>query len=203
MTIQQGNLKLLAAVVMDDADNNGGPPSSNVIPDGSSNTVFPDISELDRAGGRVQFRKIFPWVDEAATSTFYGANACLSDIPVDANTGCVLFEAASVSETQADVIARIGGVTGSLPAGFASLISTEIICASIIPIQRLKYRFDVSTRLDQGFEHRRGRHSAHAARIFCGERRQIRDQDGRDRRYRRPHSPRRLLRHPRSVCRGA
>lgn len=151
MTIQQGNLKLLAAVVMDDADNNGGPPSSNVIPDGSSNTVFPDISELDRAGGRVQFRKIFPWVDEAATSTFYGANACLSDIPVDANTGCVLFEAASVSETQADVIARIGGVTGSLPAGFASLISTEIYLRINHSDPAQKYRFDVSDPLGSGF----------------------------------------------------
>lgn len=126
MTIQQSNIKLLAAVVMDDTDNNGGPPSSTIIPDGESNTVFPDISELDRAGGRVQFRKVFPWVDEAATSTFFGANACLSDIPVDANTGCVLFEAASVSETQADVIARIGGATGSLSGGFAQLIHPEL-----------------------------------------------------------------------------
>ena len=151
MTIQQGNLKLLAAVVMDDADNNGGPPSSNVIPDGSSNTVFPDISELDRAGGRVQFRKIFPWVDEAATSTFYGANACLSDIPVDANTGCVLFEAASVSETQADVIARIGGVTGSLPAGFSSLISPEIYLRTSHSDPSQSYLFDVSDDLGAGF----------------------------------------------------
>lgn len=151
MTIQQSNIKLLAAVVMDDADNNGGPPSSTIIPDGESNTVFPDISDLDRAGGRVRFRKVFPWVDEAGTSTFFGVNACLSDIPVDPATGVLLFEAASVSETQADVVARIGGVTGTLPAGFSSLISTEIYLRVNHTDAGATYWFDVSDALGAGF----------------------------------------------------
>ena len=52
MPILAGDVKLVASQVMDDVAEGGGAPTSNVIVDGASNSLFNDISELDRAGGR-------------------------------------------------------------------------------------------------------------------------------------------------------
>ena len=52
MPILAGDVKLVASQVMDDVAEGGGAPTANVIVDGASNSLFNDISELDRAGGR-------------------------------------------------------------------------------------------------------------------------------------------------------
>ena len=59
MPIQSGDVKLLKSAVMADVPEGGGAPTGLVIADGVSNAIFPDISELDRAGGRVNLRKSF------------------------------------------------------------------------------------------------------------------------------------------------
>ena len=59
MPIQSGDVKLLKSAVMADVPEGGGAPTGNTIADGVSNAIFPDISELDRAGGRVNLRKSF------------------------------------------------------------------------------------------------------------------------------------------------
>ena len=53
MTILAGDIKLVASQVMDDVAEGGGAPTSTVIADGVSNAIFNDISEVDRAMGRV------------------------------------------------------------------------------------------------------------------------------------------------------
>ena len=58
MPILTGDIKLVASQVMDDVPEGGGAPTATVITDGTSNAIFPDISELDRAGGRVNLRKV-------------------------------------------------------------------------------------------------------------------------------------------------
>ena len=50
MPIQSGDVKLLKSAVMADVPEGGGAPTGVVIADGVSNAIFPDISELDRAG---------------------------------------------------------------------------------------------------------------------------------------------------------
>ena len=50
MPIQSGDVKLLKSAVMADVPEGGGAPTGNTIADGVSNAIFPDISELDRAG---------------------------------------------------------------------------------------------------------------------------------------------------------
>ncbi len=57
MPILAGDIKLVASQVMQDVAEGGGPPVATVIADGASNAIFDDISELDRAGGRVSLRK--------------------------------------------------------------------------------------------------------------------------------------------------
>ena len=53
MPILTGDVKLVASQVMNDVEEGGGAPTSTEIVDGTSNALFNDISELDRAGGRV------------------------------------------------------------------------------------------------------------------------------------------------------
>lgn len=50
-TITQGALLLLKTQVMADVPEGGGAVTGDVIADGGSNTIFPDISDIDRAIG--------------------------------------------------------------------------------------------------------------------------------------------------------
>lgn len=91
MAIQEGNIKLLKSQVMDDAPEGGGRATGTAISDGTSNSIFADISELDRAGGRVNLRKAFVSVDTPDTEGYYGANVIVADPPNDPRVSCVLF----------------------------------------------------------------------------------------------------------------
>lgn len=91
MTIQEGNIKLLKSQVMDDVDEGGGRSNGVVIADGSSNSIFPDISELDRAYGRVNLRKLFVSVDTPDTDTYFGVSIIIADPPDDPKVSCTLF----------------------------------------------------------------------------------------------------------------
>lgn len=53
MAILSGDVKLLKSAVMADVPEGGGAPTGNAIVDGVSNAIFPDISEVARAGGQV------------------------------------------------------------------------------------------------------------------------------------------------------
>ena len=51
MTITINDIKLLKSQAMNDTDFGGGGPSGNQILDAVSNSIFPDITEVDRAAG--------------------------------------------------------------------------------------------------------------------------------------------------------
>ena len=124
MPIQADNLKFYRAATMDSASPlNGGMPSSVEIIDGASNQLFEDISETQRAGGALEFAKVYGAVRTASTDVLRGANMVISDAPDDPYASVVMFAASSVAETQADVIARIGGVSGSISASDRSKIN--------------------------------------------------------------------------------
>lgn len=91
MAILQGDIKLVASEVMDDVDEGGGGPTSVIIQDGASNEIFPDISELDRAGGRVSKRKLFASVQTANRDTYLGSNIVIGFPPDDPNVSITLF----------------------------------------------------------------------------------------------------------------
>lgn len=59
MTIQESNIVFLESQVMDDVPEGGGAATGTEIPDGVMNNVFEDISDLDRAYGRFNLRKVF------------------------------------------------------------------------------------------------------------------------------------------------
>lgn len=140
MAIQASNIKFYRAAVMDRSADNGGMPSGAEIVDGASNQIFPDVSELDRAAGDVRFAKIYPAVVTGDVSTLYGANVIVADPPSDADTTVVLFQAAGVTETQSDVIARLGGVSGALTdAQRAKILASMYLYRAVAPGASFRY----------------------------------------------------------------
>lgn len=107
MTITANNIKLLASQVMDDIDQGGGAPTSTVIVDGASNSIFNDISELDRAGGRVNFRKAFASIQTDTTDTYLGGNLIVADPFDDPNVSVTICAAESVFDRRADAAGRV------------------------------------------------------------------------------------------------
>jgi len=91
MPITSGDIKLVKSQVMLDTPEGGGAPTSGVVEDGTSNSIFPDISEVDRAGGRVNLRKLFVSVQTADTDQYFGANVIVADPPDDPRVSVTLF----------------------------------------------------------------------------------------------------------------
>lgn len=107
MPILSGDIKLVASQTMDDVPEGGGAPTATVITDGTSNAIFPDISELDRAGGRVNLRKLHVSVQTQDTDTYLGSNIIVSDPPADPNISVTLFTTGSTFDRRTDAATRI------------------------------------------------------------------------------------------------
>src|SRR5690606_2411353 len=91
MTILSGDIKLKKTQVMLDVPEGGGAPTSEQIPDGVSNGLFPDVSEMDRTTGRTKLRKAAVHVDTDNVDSYQGAHIILSMAPTDVNISMVLF----------------------------------------------------------------------------------------------------------------
>lgn len=119
MTILQGDIQILASQVMADVPEGGGAATGNVITDGSSNNIFPDISELDRTIGNVALRKVFPAVRTVSTDGYYGAHMIVVDAPDDPNVSAVLFSTGAAFDKRAAAQIRVESylTQGSIYAG--------------------------------------------------------------------------------------
>ncbi len=106
MPILSGDIKLVASQVMDDVPEGGGAPTANTIADGVSNAIFPDVSELDRAGGRVNLRKLHVTVQTTDTATYMGSNIIVAEPPADPNVSVTMF-AGSTFDRRAEAASRI------------------------------------------------------------------------------------------------
>jgi hypothetical protein len=107
MPIQSGDVKLLKSAVMADVPEGGGAPTGNVIPDGVSNAIFPDISELDRAGGRVNLRKTFVSIQTDDTDTYFGGNVIVAEPPQDPRVSVTLFSNGLTFDPRTEAAKRI------------------------------------------------------------------------------------------------
>lgn len=107
MPIQSGDVKLLKSAVMADVPEGGGAPTGNVIADGVSNAIFPDISELDRAGGRVNLRKTFVSVQTDDRDTYFGGNVIVAEPPEDPRVSVTLFSTESTFDTRSQAQTRV------------------------------------------------------------------------------------------------
>ncbi|WP_191938048.1 hypothetical protein, partial [Aeromonas hydrophila] len=83
MTILSGDIVLLASQRLVDTDDGGGRITGREIISGDHNSLFPDVSDMDRAYGTVNMRKAFLAVQTDDTDTYYGANAMVLLPPSD------------------------------------------------------------------------------------------------------------------------
>ncbi|MCS4509133.1 hypothetical protein [Xylophilus ampelinus] len=120
MPIRSGDIKLLASQVMDDVPEGGGAPTANVIPDGVSNALFPDISESARAGGRLYIRQVSAAVQTNDRDVYMDANLIVAEPPNDPNISITLMKAPGVFARRTEVANAIESylVQGSVWGGY-------------------------------------------------------------------------------------
>lgn len=106
MAILESDLRLLQSVNMADVPEGGGMPSSQPVPDGVSNAVYPDVSSTDRVGGRVRFRKLFAHVNTQNTDLALGMSLTVTQ-PQDPQISMVLFSNSSVFDTRQQAENRV------------------------------------------------------------------------------------------------
>lgn len=90
MTILSGDIRLMASQRLTDTEDGGGRITGNEIVSGEHNSLFPDISDLDRAYGVVNLRKGFLAVQTDDTDTYFGANTTVLLPPADPNVSLTL-----------------------------------------------------------------------------------------------------------------
>ena len=116
MAILTGDIKLVASQVMLDVPEGGGAPTSKVILDATSNAIFPDISELDRSGGRVNLRKVHVSVQTPDTDTYLGCNVIVADPPSDPNVSVTLFSTKEIFDRRDSAKKRVEAYLAPGPA---------------------------------------------------------------------------------------
>lgn len=125
MAILAGDIKLVKSQVMLDTPEGGGAPTAEIIEDAVSNSIFPDISELDRAGGRVNLRKIHATVQTPTTDGYYGANMIVAEPPQDPNVSVTLAKGTTF-DRRAEVASRITAYLNIGPSYSAYLYEDHI-----------------------------------------------------------------------------
>jgi hypothetical protein len=134
MPIQSGDVKLLKSAVMADVPEGGGAPTGITIADGVSNAIFPDISELDRAGGRVNLRKSFVSVQTGDTDTYFGANVIVAEPPQDPRVSVTLFSTAKTFDTREQAQVRIEAYLNKGPEWAGYLFENHIAGQRVIQL---------------------------------------------------------------------
>jgi hypothetical protein len=107
MPIQEQNIVFVESQVMDDVPEGGGAATGRVIVDGQMNNVFEDISDLDRAYGRFNLRKIFLAVRTLSTDLYGGAKTVITALPQDDALGYTLFSSHDPFDTRAQAAERV------------------------------------------------------------------------------------------------
>lgn len=107
MSILAGDIKLIASQVMEDVPEGGGAPTATVIADAVSNAIFQDISELDRAGGRVNMMKTFVGVQTNNREGYFGANVIVADPPDDPLVSVTVFSTGEVFDRRLGASSRV------------------------------------------------------------------------------------------------
>jgi hypothetical protein len=100
MPILEGDIKLLKSAVMADTEDGGGAMTGVEVIDGQSNNLFADTSEMDRASGRFNARKVFGVAHSDDADTFMGAHAVITAPPADPLVHCTLMQTPGWADTR-------------------------------------------------------------------------------------------------------
>jgi hypothetical protein len=107
MPLQSGDIRFARSAVMADVDNGGGPPTSQLIPDGASNAIVPDISEDARTGGLVEVRQVHAVLRNTDTDPLLGANVIVAEPPDDDNVSITLIKSPGTFARRPDLVKLI------------------------------------------------------------------------------------------------
>lgn len=107
MPIETNNLVLYKSERLTDTSDGGGKYSGQIVVDGESNNLFPDVSELDRTMGRVSLRKIFPAINNNDTESLMGSTVFISKNPDDPNVSALLFSTESHIDVRSSAANRV------------------------------------------------------------------------------------------------
>ncbi|KKW79052.1 hypothetical protein AAV96_09130 [Acinetobacter sp. AG1] len=107
MPIETNNLVLYKSERLTDTSDGGGKYSGQIVVDGESNNLFPDVSELDRTMGRVSLRKIFPAINNNDTESLMGSTVFISKNPEDPNVSALLFSTESHTDMRSSAANRV------------------------------------------------------------------------------------------------
>ncbi|WP_336936491.1 hypothetical protein [Acinetobacter beijerinckii] len=107
MPVDTNNLVLYKSERLTDTSDGGGKYSGQVVVDGESNNLFPDVSELDRTMGRVSLRKIFAGINNNDTESLMGSTVFVSKNPDDPNVSALLFSTESHTDVRTNAANRI------------------------------------------------------------------------------------------------
>lgn len=102
MTIYKDDIKLFESKNMTDEDDGGGAMTNVEIVSGDHNSIFPDISDLDRAYGSVNIRSVHLKVDADTDETYYGSTIGLSEMPEDEDVSITLMSVNDPYATRAE-----------------------------------------------------------------------------------------------------
>lgn len=107
MPMHQADMRFARSVVMADVPEGGGPPSAQLIPDGASNTIFPDISEDTRTVGRTEVYQVHTVLRNTDAAALLGANVIVAEPPNDANVDLTLMTTKNSFATRKETVERI------------------------------------------------------------------------------------------------
>lgn len=124
MPIETNNLVLYKSERSTDTSDGGGKYSGQVVIDGESNNLFPDVSELNRAVGNVSMRKIFPAVNNNDTDALMGSTVFISKNPDDPNVSALLFSTRSHTDTRDSAKNRLENYLAKGAQAVGSLLDT-------------------------------------------------------------------------------
>lgn len=124
MPIETNNLVLYKSERLTDTSDGGGKYSGQVVTDGESNNLFPDVSELDRTMGRVSLRKIFAAVNNNDTESLMGSTVFISKNPDDPNVSALLFSTRSHTDTRDAAQNRLENYLAKGAQAVGSLLDT-------------------------------------------------------------------------------
>lgn len=134
MPIQEQNIVFVESQVMDDVPEGGGAATGRVIVDGQMNNVFPDISDLDRALGRFQLRKIVLAIRTLDTDMFGGAKSVITQLPEDDAIGYALFSTSDPFDTRITAANRVEAYLYKGPTWHGHLLENHIVGMSMINV---------------------------------------------------------------------
>lgn len=104
MPLLNGDIRFARSAVMADTENGGGPPTNQLIPDGASNPMFPDLSEDAWTGGLVEVRQVHAVLRNTDTAPLLGANIIVAQPPDDPNVSITMIKSPGTFARRADLV---------------------------------------------------------------------------------------------------